>query len=139
MTKDLFLIGGVSGSGKSTMAAALAQPGDLVVAADDYFMVNGKYTFVKEEVPLAHAWCFKKAEEGIKEGRRVFVTNTFTTTQHTAPYHALAHEYGYRVFDLVALNTHGNNDVHGVTVSTKAHQHEQLMGRINAQRLVGYK
>lgn len=134
MAKDLFLIGGVSGSGKSTVAAALAQPNDVVVAADDYFMVDGEYRYNHDEFQLAHAWCFKVVEDAVKDGKRVFVTNTFTSATHTAPYHALAHEYGYRVFDLVTLNTHGSGDVHQVPLDTKIKQHENLVGRINLTR-----
>lgn len=134
MAKELFLIGGVSGSGKSSLAATLAQPEDVVVAADDYFMVDGEYCYNHDEIQLAHAWCFKVAEDAVKEGKRVFVTNTFTSAIHTAPYHALACEYGYRVFDLVVLNTHGNDDVHGVPLETKIKQHENLVGRINLTR-----
>jgi len=129
--KILFLIAGVSGSGKTTLAKLLAtHEDDVVLAADDYFNKNGAYQFEPAEIQEAHNWCIKCVESAMKiSDGRIFVTNTFTREIHTNPYRDLAEKYGYQVFDLVVLNTHGSNDVHGVSRETKVRQSEELIGR----------
>lgn len=129
--KILFLIAGVSGSGKTTLAKLLAtHEDDVVLAADDYFSKNGSYQFDPAEIQEAHNWCIKCVESAMKiSDGRIFVTNTFTREIHTNPYRDLAAKYGYQVFDLVVLNTHGSNDVHGVSHETKVRQSEELIGR----------
>ena len=41
--KNLILIRGVSGSGKSTFAEEFLYPTSLIISTDDFFMVDGEY------------------------------------------------------------------------------------------------
>lgn len=84
MSKQMFIIRGLSGSGKSTIAKSLIEKGeieaDCVFEADMYFCQNilGEYRFNASKLPAAHAWCQQSTEKALKEGKSVAVANTFT-------------------------------------------------------------
>lgn len=120
MNRDLILIRGVSGSGKSTFAEFLYAP---IFSADDYFMRNGKYEFDANKLGAAHLDCQTKTANALKKGTpRVVVANTFTTVRELKPYIELGKKYGYRVFTIVVENRHGGINVHNVPAATLAKQ-----------------
>lgn len=124
-TKDLILIRGVSGSGKTTFGRLIAghgmnleaigaKPFD-VLAADDYFMVDGEYKFDGSKLKEAHADCQARTEARMARGdRMVIVANTFTREWEMAEYFLLAYEYGYRVYSIIVENRHDGVNEHGV-------------------------
>ncbi len=94
---SLTLVRGISGCGKTTFTEQLALGGRrMLVAADDYFMVDGVYHFDASMLPKAHAWCFDEAEHGLRQGLHVIVHNTFTCRWEMEPYLRLASEAGVR-------------------------------------------
>ena len=109
--KILTLVRGLPGSGKTTFAKTL---GHRYVEADDFFMKDGGYKFDPAQLKNAHAWCQAKAEEWMKMGSHVTVSNTFTREWEMSAYYELAEKYGYTVFSVVVENRHGGKNVHGV-------------------------
>ena len=111
MEKELILLRGLPGSGKSTLAKRIC---DQHVEADEFFVVNGKYQFDSTKLRQAHEWCQNTAEEWMKIGYNLVVSNTFTQEWEMEAYYKLAEQYGYRVHSLVVENRHMGVNQHGV-------------------------
>lgn len=115
MNKTLFLLRGLPGSGKTTLANQL---GGSLVEADRYFMEYGEYKFDASKLKEAHAWCRNQVKEWMETNDRGFdvprivVSNTFTQEWEMKPYFDLAKEHGYTVFSLIVENRHGGKNVH---------------------------
>ena len=125
MNRDLILVRGVSGSGKTTFAELLGGP---VFAADDYFMKNGKYEFDVNKLGQAHGQCQRRTQEAMETGlAKICVANTFTTEREMKEYFYLANKFGYRVFTVIVENRHGGQNVHNVPSEVLAKQ----KGRFN--------
>ena len=102
--KTLLLIGGLPGSGKTSLTKVVANPyGHFqqapAFAADDYFYTSeGVYQFNHEELPAAHQACQARTERAMRhEEPLIIVHNTFTQYWETIPYRVLAEEYNYRL------------------------------------------
>lgn len=93
----LYIIRGLPGSGKTTMAKIIAP--DNNHSSDDYFTdKNGVYTFVGAELKYSHWGCSANTEADMKKGvAKVAIHNTFSTSQEASEYFRLAVKYGYRV------------------------------------------
>jgi predicted kinase len=115
-TKDLILVRGVSGSGKTSFAHVVSLLDDIVLAADDYFYdEDGNYNFDGSKLKEAHADCQFRTEKLMKENEAlIFVANTFTREWEMKAYYELAEKYGYRVFSVIVENRHGGENEHGV-------------------------
>jgi len=116
--KSLYLLRGLPGAGKSTLAKKL---GDAHFEADMYFTnENGQYIFNGADIKKAHEWCQNEVQlamilnhtSGLNES--IVVSNTFTQEWEMAPYYKLAETYGYRVFSLIVENRHGGENLHNV-------------------------
>ena len=121
MTKKLYIVRGVPGSGKSTFALNLVGADFLVCEADKYFMVGGEYRFDASKLKEAHESCRNLVETYMKDSlvndqfyREIAVSNTFTQEWEMQPYFDLAKQYGYMVFSIVVENRHGGVNAHGV-------------------------
>ena len=125
--KVLYIVRGLSGSGKSSLAEAIANPiwcSDResffkdVYSADDYFTdEQGNYNFDPAELANAHADCFSKVELAMtKDILKVVVANTFSQKWEAEPYFKLAKKYDYSPFVVECQNTFKN--VHGVPQET---------------------
>lgn len=90
--KELIIIRGLPGSGKSTMAKTYT--GYRHYEADMFHVVNGMYKFRVEAVGLAHEWCIRKTKESLLAGLPVVVSNTFTTNAEMEPYRLFCQEHG---------------------------------------------
>lgn len=113
MSNILYIVRGISGSGKTTFAETLDCP---VFAADDW-MVNsrGEYTFNPDKLFFCHNSCINAIEEGMKSNTpKLAVANTFTREKEIQPYLDLARKYGYQAFSLIVENRHGGKNSHNV-------------------------
>ena len=112
MDKELFLLRGLPGAGKSTLAKSL---GGKHFEADMYFVRDGEYKFDVTKLKDAHEWC-RSSVGGlmINEEPKLVVSNTFTQEWEMEPYYKLAEKYGYRVHSLIVENRHGGMNEHGV-------------------------
>tara|TARA_R110000824_G_scaffold22133_1_gene81517 strand:- start:189 stop:605 length:417 start_codon:yes stop_codon:yes gene_type:complete len=92
--KQLFIIRGAPGTGKTTLARQLAP--DNNAAADDFFYDgDGVYQFDPALIGEAHADCMKRVEEMMTGGEVIAVHNTFTEMWEVSPYLILCSQYGY--------------------------------------------
>tara|TARA_Y100000034_G_C6839903_1_gene379861 strand:- start:557 stop:1012 length:456 start_codon:yes stop_codon:yes gene_type:complete len=117
--KNLILIRGVSGSGKSTFAEEFLYPTSLIISTDDFFMVDGEYQFNPELLDENHDKCFKSVESEMKAPQQdicpnIVVHNTFTQVQEIEPYKELADKYGYNFYTIIVENRHKSNSIHNV-------------------------
>ena len=110
--KELFLLRGLPGSGKTTLAESL---GGSHMEADKYFTYEGKYEFDVTKLKDAHDWCQNAVKVFMEnKSKRVVVSNTFTQEWEMLPYFDLAEKHGYRVYSLICENRHGGVNEHGV-------------------------
>ena len=69
VTFKMFIMRGISGSGKSTKAREIMAKENscgnaaIICSADDFFMASGKYKFDASKLGQAHAWC-RQVEQG---------------------------------------------------------------------------
>jgi|19_taG_2_1085344.scaffolds.fasta_scaffold25658_2 tRNA uridine 5-carbamoylmethylation protein Kti12 len=136
MKKELILIRGVSGAGKTTFARTLEflVPDTEIsrtkaVCADDYFYDDdGKYKFYPEGLSHAHAWCVLQVKDMMqsdllnKTDSMLLVHNTFTESWEMERYEELAKEYGYKVTHIIVENRHGSGSVHDVPLEVRQRQ-----------------
>ena len=113
--KELFLVRGCPGSGKTTLAKSIAGNKGYVKEADMFFVDrDGNYNFKPSEIKDAHAWCQEEVDFLMKYEHKVVVSNTFTQEWEMQPYYDLAAKYGYKVFSIIVENRHGGVNEHGV-------------------------
>jgi predicted kinase len=115
--KSLYIIRGVPGAGKSTLAKTLVGDKDYCHREADMYFIDGEgnYKFDPTKLKEAHEWCREEIEFVMKyEHPVVVVSNTFTREWEMQPYVDLANTYGYRVFSIIVENRHGNGSLHGV-------------------------
>jgi predicted kinase len=114
--KNLILLRGLPGSGKSTVAKALQPSGwSAHYEADMYFIKDGKYQFDGSKIKDAHSWCQDQTRKAMEdEIGSITVSNTFTQEWEMEAYYKLAETYGYRVISLIVENRHGGVNEHGV-------------------------
>lgn len=111
--KQLMLIRGLPGSGKSTVAKLFDKA--LHFEADMYFLdADGNYQFDASKIKNAHNWCRHSVMDAMKEGHPiVVVSNTFTQEWEMDVYYLLAEELGYRVTSMIVENRHDGKNIHG--------------------------
>ena len=109
--KQLILLRGLPGSGKSTFANLL---GGIHVEADQYFMQDGEYKFDASKLKQAHNWCKLRVEHSMEDGvDKITVSNTFTQEWEMDAYFELAEKYGYQISCLIVENRHDSKNIHG--------------------------
>jgi predicted kinase len=111
--KQLILLRGLPGSGKSTVAKLFDKA--LHFEADMYFLdADGNYHFDASKIKNAHNWCRHSVMDAMKEGHPiVVVSNTFTQEWEMEVYYLLAEELGYRVISMIVENRHEGKNIHG--------------------------
>ena len=113
MEKLLYIVRGVPGSGKTTLAKQLTSN---VFEADHYFYDNdGNYNFIPSEIKEAHKECQQFVGFAMESGiQKIAVSNTFTQEWEMEPYFELAKKHGFKVFTIIVENRHGGKNQHGV-------------------------
>ena len=123
--KELILLRGLPGSGKSSLAKVI---GGSHYEADMYFISEGEYKFDATKLKLAHQWCEGRVYMSmIKSVEKIVVSNTFTQEWEMEAYYELAKLYGYRVHSIIVENRHGGVNEHGVPEEKL----EQMKNRFN--------
>ena len=109
----LYLIRGVSGSGKSTFAERLREAGvvDRVIENDQFRTRGGRYVFRADDTERVCAECLRATAAALLAGQRVAVPNAFIRRWEMQPYLDLAKRGGVPVLVMVMDNQFGN--VHG--------------------------
>lgn len=97
--KRLIVMRGVSGSGKSTVAAKIArETGGLVLSTDDFFEKDGRYEFDPRLLPQNHAKNQGRAQKAMEMGvSPIIIDNTNTEAWEMKPYVQAAIGHGYEV------------------------------------------
>jgi predicted kinase len=115
--KNLFLLRGLPGAGKSTLANQLSEDH---FEADMYFTnESGQYLYNPQYIKQAHQWCQNQVLECMeshknKSRHSICVSNTFTQKWEMDSYYKMAESYGYRVFSIIVENRHGGENLHSV-------------------------
>jgi len=118
--KTLYIMRGLPGSGKSTLSEHLGE-GGVILASDDFFMVDGEYRFDKDKLKEAHPWNWGRVENAMKQHISPIVADsTNVESWEMRPYVELALKYGYNIEikepqtpwkfnaeELAKRNTHG--------------------------------
>ena len=96
MSNKLFIIRGLPGSGKTTLAQKLLIDGivsDVVEA--DHFMTDqqGNYKFDPNELQKCHQMCQMWTKYYLDKGRDVAVANTFTRKWEIIPYTKMGYSF----------------------------------------------
>jgi len=117
MTK-LYIIRGIPGSGKTTLAGEMWNSGMIDHATEaDKFMVddNWDYKFDPEKLEICHKLCQEEVETFLEMGCDVAVSNTFTRKWEMQAYLDMAEKYGAKTTVIVCQGEHENT--HGVPQS----------------------
>lgn len=120
--RDLYILRGIPGCGKSELAETLADNFAMaglkviIACADDFFITEeGDYEFDASRLGEAHNLCKLTVETAMDANfDAIFVSNTSTTQKELNPYLEMAKAYDYRVISLVVENRHGNSNIHEV-------------------------
>jgi predicted kinase len=133
--RQLFILRGLPGAGKSTIAQILSQGVNCIICEEDsFFMVyrdedsgelvnrhqpDGVYEFDERLVHKARQDCIRRVKGAMSLGYdRIIVANTLTTYDELRPYHNLAQAWEYYAHTLVVENWHNGVSPHNVP-STK--------------------
>ena len=137
--KVLYIVRGLSGSGKSTIAEEIVnelwddESKTFVkdfYSADDYFTdPQGNYNFDPSKLSDAHAECLSNVELAMQKNciRKIAVANTFSQSWEAQPYFKLAKKYDYSPFVLECQNDFGNiHEVPQETINAMKNRWENL-------------
>jgi predicted kinase len=139
----VYILRGVSGSGKSTFASRLSK-NKIVHSTDDYFYKNGKYRFDISKLEYFHKKNFEEFVKSLKKRKRnVVVDNTNLLCSFANPYIQKAKEHGYRVilveFQPKGREFHYKRNVHRVPKSVISYQikmFKKFRGKIKTDKKV---
>jgi len=129
MEKNLIILRGLQGSGKSTVAKLFGTK--AICSADDYFMRGGEYKWYGAGLYKAHQWCIKKCYRFMKKQAPVIIIdNTSVKARDLKPYTDLARQFGYTAHSIIVENRHGGVNSHGVSEESILKQKNRLMNNI---------
>jgi len=97
-SKELILMRGLSGSGKSFLAKQLAGDTGIICSTDDFFMIDGVYQFDPKKLHENHLKNQEKVEKAMTHNLSpIVVDNTNVMAWENKNYVELAKKYGYSV------------------------------------------
>lgn len=120
MNKEVYIVRGLPGSGKSSLAKKIAGLHSLegkvakIFETDNYFMVDGEYKFDATKLHRYHQKCFSDFLDALNDRHVdvVIVANTFTRKWEYVNYADAAKDSGFEVTMLIANGNYQN--VHNV-------------------------
>tara|TARA_Y100000034_G_scaffold96097_1_gene116927 strand:+ start:31 stop:489 length:459 start_codon:yes stop_codon:yes gene_type:complete len=96
--KVMYIVRGLPGSGKSSLAKKLSGPHGQSFSTDDFFMVGDEYQYNEERIVEAHQWNIERAKRAAEQGiSPIVIDNTNVQFWHFQPYVDIAEEFGYQV------------------------------------------
>lgn len=121
-TKDVYVLRGVPGCGKSTLAETLIRIADAaskttkVCSADQFWIDDdGEYKFDMRRLREAHEWCREQYSQALADGVEfIIVDNTNTQLKEMQHYLEEGRGAGYRVTTLIVENRHEGESTHNV-------------------------
>ena len=134
--KDLILVRGVPGAGKSSIADIIkhGRADRYMIATDDYFTDrDGNYKFDGSKIVENHAKCLNAVDFNMNDDSGyeiIIVHNTFTEELHMNPYFDLAAKHGWRVHTIIVENRHGSASTHDVPQHSVDKMKKQLQDNI---------
>lgn len=127
-----FILRGVPGSGKTTLAEELKKSNNaFICSADDWMNKSGQYKvgeylFNPKNLAYCHSKCKDMFEDILALGKNVIVANTNTTKEEFNFYFSRATACKYQVFVITVENYHGNKSEHNVPDSTMEKMKERF-------------
>jgi len=145
--QKVYILRGVSGSGKSTFARTLSD-NRVILSSDDFWTLGGtdyKETFDFKKLGEAHAWNLRRYIDFltgvmfVPGDFDIIVDNTNTTIAEIAPYYAVAQAFGVPT-EIISLDTDPKvafeRNVHGVPEA--AHRRQTDNFRRNTSQIPSY-
>jgi predicted kinase len=125
--RNVIILRGVSGSGKSTVAKLFSEP-KVICTADDFFEKNGGYDFDASKLGQAHKECQNKFECALQDPKitNIVVANTNVKPSDYQYYMDTAKKYGVRVISLIIERRHDGENVHSVPDFVLQRQQDSL-------------
>ena len=112
---NLYIIRGIPGSGKTTLAGKMKKAGmvDFVFEADAFMTDDkGQYLFDSSRLKYCHGKCREVTDSAIEMGLNIAVSNTFTRKWEMQPYIDMAKKHSAKITIIVCQGEYKN--VHGV-------------------------
>lgn len=133
--KKVYIIRGVSGGGKSTLAEEIAKgyENGMVFEADQYFYdEDGNYNWSADKLHEAHMDCQKRFKKALADPDVdcLILSNTNTRVPEFSPYKTMAEDAGAMVFVLICENRHGGGNKHRVPPVVLEKQEQRIKSNI---------
>lgn len=134
----IYIMRGISGSGKSTwISENVWNKNTIICSADDYHMVDGVYSYRRENVQYAHNECYKKFANTVVSSysRQINLVcdNTNITLLQVCPYVRLVESFGVEYKIVTCLcnpQTAINRGIHQVPTNVVMEMHWRLSTEI---------
>lgn len=134
MKKHLFILRGLPGNGKTTVAEMLSHGNKNTICTADDFLINenGDYEFTPERSKNAHILNQDKCKK-LMEHEQLFIiiANTNTTEYEMQPYIDMGENYEYMIHYIIVENRHNGLSSHEVPIST----YNKMFSRFSIQIL----
>ena len=127
--KNVIILRGVSGSGKSSFANLIAEP-KVVCTADDYFTNDkGEYNFDANLLSYAHGDCMRRFTKALDDPNvtNIVVANTNCNPNDYNFYIDEAKRVNVRVTSVILEKRHDNSNIHSVPENVLENQHNRLI------------